>query len=353
MRFGLQVHLPTYRDWSASSLLDLAARAGDVGIDQIWVTDNLGSRHALTLLGALARRGGPDLGWAVMVQYLRSPLEAASGISTVAELMGGGRFDVALGAGNPFTGSLIDKPRPIAFMSQTAACLRAALGGCEVELDATPLVRDYFHLQPGARVRPAAAGTSGRVRILGGGNGPLGVGLAARELDGLLMGWTFLPALRLGALPDIVGRTAAAGEGFVRVAELKLAMSSSHHRARRWVREKGESAVMRCVSLRRRGYSEDELVRLGIDSRDVAVLDRWAEEPYSVDAFVDPEAMIDACFVAGDTGFCAERLESIARAAEGLGFDQLMFSELGPDPRASLDLLGERILPTLRTGVGR
>ena len=57
--------------------------------------------------------------------------------------------------------------------------------------------------------------------------------------------------------------------------------------------------------------------------------------------------MIDAIYVAGDQQYCRERMAAICGLAADNGFEQLMFSEFGPDPREGLRLLCDEILPAL------
>jgi len=59
------------------------------------------------------------------------------------------------------------------------------------------------------------------------------------------------------------------------------------------------------------------------------------------------DAMIDAVYVAGEPDYCRERMVEVQEIAQENGFQQLMFSELGPDVHESLKLLCEEILPAL------
>ena len=59
------------------------------------------------------------------------------------------------------------------------------------------------------------------------------------------------------------------------------------------------------------------------------------------------DAMLDAMFVAGDPAYCRERLAEVSAIASEYGFEQLMFSELGPNPLESLRLLSEELIPSL------
>jgi len=353
MQLGVQLHLPTHGHVGAVDLVELGRHASARGFSQIWVTDNMGSRHLFAVLAALACRTTTRLGAAVLVQYLRSPTESAAAMVTVGELAGERGLDIAIGAGNPFVGSMIVRPSPIRFMRETVTFLRAALSGQAASTADFPLLTDYFHYQPDTLLQsfPSRAAD---VRVLGGGNGPLGMKLAGQLCDGALMGWTLLPAMRLGKLEKLldIADAAAAEVGKAspirRVGEVKVSVARAHHEARRWVAGKAESTATRCVSLKRRGYSDQEFAQLGIDPAAVDMLvGRAASGLPLTDVAAPTDAMIDACVIAGDPVYCRERLQIVIERAQALGFEQLIFSELGPDPREGLRLLADQVLPAL------
>lgn len=351
---GLQLHLPSYRDRTLPELIRVATAGAEHGFDQVWVTDNLECRSTFVVLGALAPVIGAKLGTAVMAQYFRSPVEAARGLLTVSELMDGRELSVGLGTGNPTTSRLISMPKPAGFMRQTASSLRRLLAGEEIELDSYPLLREYFQFAPGARVQIAAA-SAGPVRLYGGGNGPRGLAQAGELMDGLIFGWTTMLHATLGTVKgklDIVNTSAArAGraERFSRVTELKISVARDHARARQFVRD-NPSCARRTLGLRRRGYTDGELEQLGIGPRDLDALDRAYQAGGSFADFSElvTDAMIDASYVAGDPAYCAERVAAFVQdVVRPSGFDQVIFSELGPDPVVAVELLAESVLPVL------
>lgn len=352
LQFGLQLHLPTHRALDAQGLVKLGQQASASGFSQIWVTDNVGSRHLFVVLAALACQTDARLGTAVLVQYLHSPTESAAAIGTLAELAGGRGIDVGIGAGNPFLSSTLAQPAPITFMRETVTFLRAAISGTDLAAADFPLLCEYFRYDTDATLRAFRA-QAGHVGLLGGGNGPLGMRVAGQLCDGVLMGWTLLPALTIGKLTPLlaVADQAAADAGrpapVRRVGEVKVAVARSDDAARRWVAAKEESTATRCLSLRRRGYSDHELSQLGIEPRVIDAIAVRAAAAQPVAGIELTEAMTDACFVAGDPARCRERLAEIFKQAEELGFEQLIFSELGPDPSDAVGLLADEILPVL------
>jgi len=59
------------------------------------------------------------------------------------------------------------------------------------------------------------------------------------------------------------------------------------------------------------------------------------------------DEMIDAIFIAGASGDCLERLIAVRDTAREQGFQQIMFSELGPDVDEAVSLLCDDIIPAL------
>ena len=92
---GIQFHLPTYAHVPLPHLIDLAKKAEDHGVRQIWVTDNLRSRNSFVVLAALAGRLKIKLGTAITVQYFRNPVDLADMVASLSELMEGRELSVA------------------------------------------------------------------------------------------------------------------------------------------------------------------------------------------------------------------------------------------------------------------
>jgi len=350
---GVQLHLPSYLDLSLTELTRIAATAAQTGFDQVWVTDNMECRNTFVVLAAFAPVIEAKLGTAIMAQYFRSPVEAARSLTTVSELMGGRELTVGIGTGNPTTSRLIAMPRPAGSMRETAGCLRRLLDGDEIELDSYPLLQDYFRFAPGARLHVAAQ-PAGPIRLYGGGNGPRGLALAGELMDGLIFGWTTKLNATLGRVKEKLdiateaATTAGRAEDFHRVTELKISVAADHEAARDFVRE-DPSCARRTLGLRKRGYTDDELMQLGIDPKDVDVLDQIyaANGPFADFSDHVTDSMIDASYIAGDPDYCAERMAEFAEIVRSHHFEQVIFSELGPDPVTAVELIADRVLPAL------
>lgn len=348
---GIQIHLPTHVAISTVELRELAYRVAGQGVDQLWFTDNLGCRNLPVILAALAP-APVRLGAAVMVQYFRSPVEAAAALATVTELTDGRELSVGLGAGNLRTSRQLDTPRAITFMRETARFLRELWSGNEVRASGYPLLASYFHLAEGSAHRLSVAPRA-PLPLYGGGSGPLGIKAARELMDGMVLnGSLFLSALALGRLPRMIaasqpaplGRPAHPGPaGFRRVADLKIAVHAQRELARDFARR---SVGQRMLSVRRSGVSDDELRVLGVEPRDVDALAAAfaaGAGPGKLAPLVT-DAMVDAVFIAGDPAECRERLAEVAETARHLDIHQLMFSEIGPDGATSVSLLLKEVV---------
>ncbi len=348
---GIQLHLPTYSKLSVRDLVSLGQTAYAGGVSQIWVTDNLQSRNAWVVLAALAGNVPLKLGTAVMVQYFRSPLDVADAAAAISELLDGRELGIGIARGNANTPRLVHSPKPITFLRETAQSLHHLLAGDTVSFDRYPTLASYFNLVPEARFQLAFTPQS-PVRLYCGGNAPLSLAVGGQHMDGLIFGGTFQAVARTGRMPELL-RTfdaAAAAGGKTgtppRVAEIKISLSNDRQRARDFVKH---SAGPRVLSLRKRGYTVDEIRGLGVPPEDI---DRMEQAEAAGASRHDLEhlctdAMIDAIFIAGDAAYCRERVLQTAELARGLGFHQLMFSELGPDVDEAMRVLCDDILPLL------
>ena len=352
MEIGVQFHLPTYAHVPLPHLVDLAKELEGKGVSQLWVTDNLRSRQPYVTLAAMACSLNIKLGTAVTVQYFRNPVDLADSVATLSELMDGRELAIGLGRGNPRTPRLVDTPRPISQLRETALSLRRLLAGEEVCFADYPALLEYYHFNPAAvfqlNFRPSSP-----VKIFCGSNGPRGLAVGGRDMDGLIFGGHYLAALRTGRVPDLLDifnnaiPTGGNETQAPRVAEIKISLSRDVDQARQWV--KG-SAGNRVLNMYRQGYSHQDIERMGVAIADIDRLDvaeRNGAGGAEFEALVT-DSMVDAIFVAGAPGDCAERMVEIRDIARAQGFSQLMFSELGPDVDEAVALLSDDVVPALR-----
>ena len=351
METGIQFHLPTYAHVPLPHLVELASRAEARGVGQFWVTDNLRSRQSFVVLAAMASRLKTKLGTAVTVQYFRNPVDLADSIATLSELMDGRELSIGLGRGNPRTPSLIRTPRPVSVLRETAQSVRRLLDGQAVCFADYPALLDYYHFNPAASFRLNFSPAS-PVRLYCGSNGPLGMAVGGETMDGLIFGGHYMAALRTGRVPELLDAFDAAlpperpRKAVPRVAEIKISLSRDVSAARDFVRE---SAGNRVLNMYRQGYTREDIQRLGVALLDVERLDH-AERNGATEAEFDAlvtDAMIDAIFIAGTPGDCIERMLEVQATAREQGFNQLLFSELGPDVDEAMTLLCDEVIPAL------
>jgi alkanesulfonate monooxygenase SsuD/methylene tetrahydromethanopterin reductase-like flavin-dependent oxidoreductase (luciferase family) len=347
---GIQLHLPTFRHVSLPEFIAFARDANAGGVSQMWVTDNLRSRNQFVVLTALASRVPMKLGTAVTVQYFRNPVDVADSVAAITELMDGREFGLGFARGNRNTPNYVRVVKPLAMLRETAQSLRRLLAGESVRFDDYPALASYFNLVPEAEFKLNFAPRS-PVLLYCGGNGPKALRIGGSLMDGIIFGGTFQSIARAGhlaALIEVADRAASeSGRPRLRkVAEIKLSVDRDRKRARDFVRH---SVARRIVSLRESGYSDEDYRRLGIESAEIDRLLAAESGSGGFDEHLElvSDAMIDALFVAGDPVQCREKMREVCAAARAHGFEQLMFSELGPDLNQALRLLCDEILPHL------
>ena len=318
------------------------------GISQLWVTDNLRSRNPYVVLTALAAKVPMKLGSAITVQYFRSPVDVADSVAAITELMDGREFGLGLARGNRNTPKYVNTVKPVTMLRETAQSLRRLLNGDAVRFADYPAVASYFNLNPEATFALTFSPKS-PVLLYCGGNGPRALAIGGATMDGIIVGGIFQAVARAGHLDRLMhvadGAAAEAKRGPLRkVAEIKISIARDARAARDFVRD---SVARRLVALREEGYTDEDFKRLGIDPAQLDAVQASEKRNGQFDEHLVSDAMIDALFVAGSPAECREKMKEVAAIARQHGFQQLMFSELGPDLDEGLRLLCDEILPTL------
>ena len=161
-----------------------------------------------------------------------------------------------------------------------------------------------------------------------------------------------MAALRTGRVPSMIQAfdNAAMASGktnlATKIAEIKISVSRDRKAARDFVKE---SAGTRVLNMYRQGYSLEDIQNLGVKLEDVEKLDeadRGGLPPDEFEALVTDD-MVNAIFIAGEPDECLERMADIHNIAQSQGFDQLMFSELGPDVDEAVELLVNDVMPAM------
>jgi alkanesulfonate monooxygenase SsuD/methylene tetrahydromethanopterin reductase-like flavin-dependent oxidoreductase (luciferase family) len=291
------------------------------------------------------------LGTAVTVQYFRNPVDVADSVAAITELMDGREFGLGFARGNRNTPQYVKVVKPLSMLRETAQSIRRLLAGDTVKFADYPTVASYFNLNPDGAFKlnflPKAP-----IYLYTGANGPKGLAVGGACMDGIIMGGNFIAIAQsghMGELLHIAGQAAVdAGrtDSLRKVAEIKLSVAPDGRAAREFVKH---SVAGRMVGMREHGYDDGDFRRMGIDPADVDRL-RKAEHPTrGFDDHMDlvTDAMIDALFVTGDPAQCREKMREVCTMARAHGFEQLMFSELGPDLNVALRILCDDILPAL------
>src|SRR5262245_30486219 len=93
MHLGIQLN-----PWRPVSEIDECAQAAEQVFDHAWMTDGVNSRHCWTLLTLVAARTRMGVGPCVTFPHGHNPLEFATTLATLAELVHPER-EVVLGLG--------------------------------------------------------------------------------------------------------------------------------------------------------------------------------------------------------------------------------------------------------------
>lgn len=351
LRAGVQLHLSVLRTVPLPELISLGKLAVAGGVTQLWVTDNLNNRHAFTVLAALAREIPVDLGTAVLVQYFHNPVDVAGAAAAISEIMDGRELSLGIARGNQSTSSLVETPRPVSMLRETAQSVGRLLAGEKVTFAEYPTLASYFHLQPTFPFRLSFTPPTS-VRLYCGGNSPRSLAVGGEFMDGLIFGGTFQAVGLTGRLPsllqifDAAARKAGRPGRPPKVAEIKLSISRDQKAAREFA---AHSAGTRILSLRERGFTDEEIAQAGVSPQDLDRFEKARREGASREKLLGliTDEMIDAVFVAGDPEYCRERMVAVCTLARDNGFEQLMFSEFGPNPKEGLQLLCDELLPAL------
>lgn len=114
--FGVHfpIHQPGWLDMSARRIVELAKHAAEHGFDTIWVNDNFKARHTFSLLAAISASCPVNLATLVTYPYARNPMDLASAISTVVELLGERPLKIGISSGAwAIQGSLSERTKPM------------------------------------------------------------------------------------------------------------------------------------------------------------------------------------------------------------------------------------------------
>jgi 5,10-methylenetetrahydromethanopterin reductase len=351
-RYGLQFTVHMASEYRAPEIVALARQAHEHGFSQIWVNDNLRYRQQYVLLAAIAAQVPIQVGTGITVPYFRNPVDLADTLATLSELTEGREIDVGIARGAlVMVENQLVVRKPIAMVREMAAMASALLHGERVRFGDFPALCAFYHLLPDASLALAFP-PQAPICFFSGANGPKMLAIAGREMDGVLLGGLFISFARLGRLGALLAPAREAARAAGRqlplrvIAELNVSVDHDRERARDFPRKYATHAM---VHLARLGVTDDDLARLGIDRADIERLEQaWAAGGTVEEvARLVPDAMVDACFLAGGPEEVAERLGPLLDAAAEQDVEQVVLSKLGPDYAGAIDLLGRIIFPRL------
>jgi alkanesulfonate monooxygenase SsuD/methylene tetrahydromethanopterin reductase-like flavin-dependent oxidoreductase (luciferase family) len=330
--FGVHF-LPHHAIWdqvTSRELVRIAEQAAAGDVQYVWFSSRFLARDTLTLMGALAAQVPIGLGTRVHHPWGSNPLELASSLATIAELLPINR-EVLFGiAGGATQSRWVERPRPVRFVRETIGMCRALLAGEEVAVSKYPLVTEYFHLKGTAQMtvqftRPDA------VSFWFPPQGPLGFKLAAELADGIFVSAGTrlgLRALRDGRLEHDVEKLErlrrAAGNPRPLRRILSLEMSLSRDREAAFRRARMHALV---ASGRQRPADAPEL----------DLTDRGLAE----------------VFLVGTPEDVAEQLMACMEDAERFNCEQIALGvPTGPDPMEAVELTAHVLVPLVKARAG-
>lgn len=344
-RLGVQI-----TPWSSSKeLIGLGQRFAPV-VDTVWVQDQVLARNVYSLLGALAQ-AGCGVGTNVTYPIGRNPIEMASAIATIAELVPEGRdVVVGMGTGGAIVNSIFRKDRPVTAVREAIQLMRALWAGDRVELDAFPALGASMSYLPGgvAELTYAVANTPAIVLA---GVGPKILAVASTHADGVISP-SSLPTLsraafRTGRFGEISGLHAAVAMRPDAMAPLRLiyGLNLSVSKDRKRAREQARRQVALVVG-NPKLWPSLELVGMDVDAAS-EVKDAF-DQGLGIDGAAArcSQELADALIVSGTPEDCIPDLIELRDLATDVGYSEFYLgSPLGPDPEEAGTLLIEQVIP--------
>ncbi|MBI2359809.1 MAG: LLM class flavin-dependent oxidoreductase [Deltaproteobacteria bacterium] len=348
-KFDTHLTKYTVRDFIA-----LAQRACDHGFGTLWLNDNVRYRNIFVVLPAVAAHVPITLGTAVLVQYFHQPVSLADTLAAMSELSTAREFKVGIGIGDiAQTPPYVDMIKPIAMLREMTLFLKQLFSGNTVYFRDFPTLTHYYHLNPDGR-HHLAFSPPRPLPFYGGSLGPQSLTTAGRYMDGVIFPAQFLALHRIGRFRAMLQRAEEAAKvtdekkRFRFAVSVNVSVSHDGTKARRHVLPQVAHSI---VSLTKLNLSHDEFEVLGIDpDRLQAIKQRFTEGGTIEEAaeLVD-ERMVNAYSLAGSPDEVWPALTQLAKELRQFGVDELVLIRLGPDYAEALDLLGEQVLPHLRS----
>jgi len=335
MRFGIRFNDAT---GPVRQVVELAQLAEQAGFDIVWYCHDLFLRDAwVTLAAVAAATTRIKIGTCIVNPFTADPSELAMSAATLQEYSGG-RFILGIGPGEP---QFLDwvgqrQERPYTGLREAVLILKRLLQGDAVSFDGT-VFRGWT---AGAQLRGAMPAVP--IPIYIGGQGPRVIRLMGELGDGALP--LIFPPAFLPQVMSWIAEGAAAANRPMSAIDIApcfwFSLADDRHAAR---------DAMRHMIAGYGHYLRDELLgTIGLSHQDFAPLGaRWAAgDEAGAEAMVHGR-MFDLAILgtADDVRPGLERLVAQGVTQINVG------PPLGPDPRRTIALLGEHVLPRLAAGV--
>jgi alkanesulfonate monooxygenase SsuD/methylene tetrahydromethanopterin reductase-like flavin-dependent oxidoreductase (luciferase family) len=335
----------------AGAVVDLA-RHVERHFSTLLLTDNIGYRNTTVLLGAVAAATSRlGLGTFTSFPYGRSPLDTATGLATLRELMGRRNLAVAFSRGSGAVTGLYRSERPLRYLSEYLTTVRTLLAGGAVETDRVPELARVHALRPG--VTMASHVEPCEVPLLISSTGPRGLRLAGQLADGVQF-VTQQPtqSMALLAEPDFDARSGlheldaawrAAGERpFRRMYGVSVSIADDPDDAVEFARRQ----VAGLLSTK----SSEQLAAAGLDP-DLASAVRAALRDGGLAAASRsvPRSVVARLVVTGRPDEVADQVCGAIELSRKWGFDEhFLCFPLGPDLKAALTTIVRSVLPAVQ-----
>ncbi len=243
VRFGLEI-VPYH---PVQTCVEIARKAEEIGIDQVWVCEHFHNRHAYSVLTAISlQTARVRLGPGITNPYLTHPVLTATAIATLNEVSKG-RALLGISAGDPIflTTAGIQQRKPVTAVKEAIQIIRGMLRGETVNFQG-----EIFNCH-GVRLRFKV---QGGIPIYVGGRRPRMLRMASEFADGVL--------LNAGHPDDVRDCIRYLGNSTIeKAAYVPLSLEEDVQLAKRLV--KGVISFM--VS----SYPPDSLIQHGIDPQKV------------------------------------------------------------------------------------
>jgi alkanesulfonate monooxygenase SsuD/methylene tetrahydromethanopterin reductase-like flavin-dependent oxidoreductase (luciferase family) len=350
---GLQFVTHLANHYTVSNLVRLAQLAADRGFEQIWVNDNIRYRSQMVVLTAIASQVPIRLGTAIMVPYFHNPLDVADSLGALSELCEGREIAVGIARGDLGQSPQHVLPiKPLTMVRETVHFLREALAGKEIAYGDFPFLCDFYRLNSRGKFSLAFKPRSS-FKFYGGGNGPQALRICGRVMDGLISSGTYIPMLKAGRLPGMLGTADQAAKQFDpnkslrKVCELNVSISRDRAKAIEFPKRQVAHSILQWEAL---GFTAEEYAKLGVQREQVLKLKQAFESGATVEeaSALVTEHMVKSYYAAGTSEEVCNQIIELAGAAGRFGYDHVAFAKLGPDYDEAINLLAKQVVPALR-----